>query len=67
MPFSKIPGCGCGYGYGYRYNIRVPCGTVAVRLISGTWVATVPESLQFCLVFVDLYTQAGLDSGGSET
>ena len=37
-----------------KWNGR-SCGKVRVRLISGTWVATAPESGQFCLVFVDLF------------
>ena len=35
---------------------------VPVRLISGTRVASAPESGQFCLVFVGLFTEGGLDS-----
>ena len=36
------------------------CGKVPVRLKMGTWVATAPESKQFCLVFVDLFAGGGL-------
>ena len=43
------------------------CDKVPVRLRSGTRVATAPESWQFCLVFVDLFTEGGLDSGSSDT
>ena len=35
------------------------CGKVPVRLLSGTWVATAPESRQCCLVFVDLFAGGG--------
>ena len=48
--------------YGFRriqkWNGR-SCGKIPVRLISGTWVATAPESRQFCLVFVDLFAGGG--------
>ena len=37
-----------------KWNGR-SCGKVPVRLIGRTWVATAPESRQFCLVFVDLF------------
>ena len=37
-----------------KWNGR-SCGKVPVRLISGTWVATAPESWKFFLVFIDLF------------